>query len=158
MAFAVCYFDIEGQYTDLSGLTIVAQVADQREMPVSLEFGTESRSFLFSYTLDRFSFQPSWSNMERPAAGNRDLQTNLGWHGQTLPHANIRIGNEIFLQKEIELVDTQPVLHSQYQEVGGMFSFNRDSFFMARRILRFSDSTSPGDGKVKITSLGARTK
>ena len=158
MAFAACYFDIEGQYTDLSGLTIVAQVADQREIPVSLDFGTESRSFLFSSTLGRFSFQPSWSSMDNHVDGNTDLQTNLGWHGQTLPHENIRIGNEVFHEKEIELVVTQPVLHSQYQEVGGRFSFNRESYFMApRRILRFSDSTSAaGDGKVKITSLGAR--
>ena len=153
--FAACYFNLEGQYTDFSGITIPVEIGTANQViPVALDF-IHSKSFLFSNTLDRFDFQPSWVNAHYAVGGTtQDLGTNFQWRGRRISES-LKIGSQYRdISHEFLLVEQQPAAHSMFQEVGGIIPFSRESPSMQNRILRLR-SREPR-GRVRITSLGRR--
>ena len=157
MAFAACYFEIEAQYSDLSGLTVVAQVGRSQEFPVSLNF-EYPESYLFSSALNRFSFQPTFNLGPSVAPVNEPLANRHSWRGQIL-RTDLKLGDEIFSEHTFGLVESQPRMHVDYHDVGGIIALTQASpraapSLMRDRILRL-ECVSRCDA-VRITSLGAR--
>ena len=159
LRFAACYFNLEGQYTDFSGLTIPVKIGRANQViPVALTF-LNGKSFLFSSTLDRFDFQPSWvmSHDAYQSSGqdsSRGLGTSLQWRGR-LQSQRLQIAAYTFEALEFHVVEEMPSTHNHFHEVGGIVSMGRFSPIMMNRIIRLRRRRR-GDGGVEITSLGRR--
>lgn len=161
LRFAACYFNLEGQYTDLSGLTIPVKIGsvENQVIPVALTF-LNGKSFLFSSTLDRFDFQPSWvmrpDEYQFSADDNNlvGLGPSLQWRGR-LRSERLQIATYTFEALEFHVVEEMPSTHNHFHEVGGLISLGRFSPVMTNRIIRLRRRRG-GDQGVEIISLGRR--
>jgi hypothetical protein len=158
-AFTAYYLNLDAQYTEFSGLSVGAKIGGN-EVPVSLSFGASSpHSFVLSSVLGRFeSVQPTVVVGGSYSRSGSLIPNDYNWQAVRSLY-DLELGGKTFSQHVFGVVEDWPVF-TDYQEVGGVVSLNRESSFTRDRVLLLQWKRRPfrnnGGWFVKIKSMGRR--